>query len=151
MLTCVPVGIGSHKVIKLLEDSGANVVVLDSCTGYKKVRTMVELKPGAGKREMIRTLAKRYLDIPCSVMSPNPTRYEVIRELVKEFKADAVVDLSWQGCHTYNVEGYSVKKFVTEELGLPALQLETDYSESDTEQLRVRIEAFLEVVAQRKK
>ena len=151
VLTGVPVGIGSHKVIKLLEDCGANVVVLDSCTGYKKVRTMVDVKPGASKAEMIRTLAKRYLDIPCSVMSPNPTRYEVIAELAREFKADAVVDLSWQGCHTYNVEGYSVKKYVTEELGLPALQLETDYSESDTEQLRVRIEAFLEMVQQRKK
>ncbi|MDL2267560.1 2-hydroxyacyl-CoA dehydratase family protein, partial [Desulfovibrio sp. OttesenSCG-928-G15] len=77
--------------------------------------------------------------------------YEVLAELVKEFQVDAVVDLTWQGCHTYNVEAYSVKKFVTEELGLPGLHLETDYATSDTEQLRVRIEAFLEMASRKKK
>ena len=49
------------------------------------------------------------------------------------------------------MEAFKVKKFVTEELGLPSLHLETDYSESDTEQLRVRIEAFLEMVRDKKK
>ena len=151
LLTGVPMGMGSHKVIKLLEECGASVVVLDICTGYKKGRTNIELPAGVGKAEMMRAMAKRYLDIPCSVMSPNPTRYEVLDELAREFKVDAVVDLCWQGCHTYNVEGWSVKRHVTEKLGLPALQLETDYSESDTEQLRVRIEAFMELVQQGKK
>lgn len=146
LLTGVPVGMGSHKVVKLLEDCGACVVVLDSCIGYKRVRTNVNVKDNASKEDMIRTLAERYLNIPCSVMSPNPTRYVVLEELAKNFGVDAVVDLSWQGCHTYNVESYSIKKFVTETLGLPALVLETDYSESDTEQLRVRIEAFLEMI-----
>ena len=31
-------------------------------------------------------------------------------------------------------------------LGVPTLHLETDYAESDTEQLRVRIEAYLEML-----
>ena len=30
--------------------------------------------------------------------------------------------------------------------GLPTLHIETDYSESDTEQLRTRVEAFLELL-----
>ena len=30
--------------------------------------------------------------------------------------------------------------------GIPFLQVETDYSESDTEQLKLRIEAFLEML-----
>ncbi|WP_418716688.1 2-hydroxyacyl-CoA dehydratase, partial [Bilophila wadsworthia] len=59
---------------------------------------------------------------------------------------DAVVDLPWQGCQTYAVESWSVKKFVREELDLPFLQIVTDYSEADTEQLKVRIEAFLEML-----
>lgn len=80
-------------------------------------------------------------------MSPNPHRYSTLERLVKEFSVDAVADLTWQGCHTYNVEAFSIKKHVQEKIGLPCLHLETDYSESDTEQLRVRIEAFLEIVA----
>lgn len=150
LVTGVPVGIGSHKVIKLLDDSGASVVCLDNCSAYKKTQIITEAGPGDSKETMRTALARRYLDVHCSVMSPNPNRYTVLRDLAKEFSVDAVVDLTWQGCHTYNVEAYTVKKFVTEELGLPSLHLETDYSESDTEQLRVRIEAFLEMVRERK-
>ena len=63
------------------------------------------------------------------------------------FAADAVVDLTWQGCQTYDVESYSLRGFVHEDLGLPFLQIVTDYAEADTEQLRIRIEAFLEMLA----
>jgi benzoyl-CoA reductase/2-hydroxyglutaryl-CoA dehydratase subunit BcrC/BadD/HgdB len=56
------------------------------------------------------------------------------------------VDLTWQGCHTYNIESYALKRHLQRETGLPFLQLETDYSPSDTEQLKVRIEAFLELL-----
>jgi benzoyl-CoA reductase/2-hydroxyglutaryl-CoA dehydratase subunit BcrC/BadD/HgdB len=35
---------------------------------------------------------------------------------------------------------------VRDELHLPFLQIETDYSETDTEQLKARIEAFLEML-----
>lgn len=150
VFTGVPVGMGSHKVVKLLDDCGASVVCLDICNAYKKTRIITETGPDDSKETMRRALAKRYLDVHCSVMSPNPNRYSVLRELTHEFNADAVLDLTWQGCHTYNVEAFSVKKFVTEELGLPSLHLESDYSESDTEQLRVRIEAFLEMVRERK-
>ncbi len=37
-------------------------------------------------------------------------------------------------------------ELVKDELGLPFLHLETDYSQSDLETLRVRIEAFLEMI-----
>jgi benzoyl-CoA reductase/2-hydroxyglutaryl-CoA dehydratase subunit BcrC/BadD/HgdB len=151
IVTGVPVGMGSHKVIKLLDECGAGVVCLDNCSCYKKTRDNINPGDNDSRDGMIAALAVRYLDIPCSVMSPNPGRYATLRRLAEEFHADAVVDLTWQGCHTYNVEAYGVKKFVNEELGLPSLHLETDYSESDTEQLRTRIEAFLELLHSRKK
>ena len=83
----------------------------------------------------------------CAVMSPNPHRYSVLRDLARDFAVDAVVDLTWQGCQPYDVESWSVKKFVREELGLPFLQVVTDYSGADTEQLKVRLEAFLEMLS----
>ncbi|HCY85297.1 MAG TPA: hypothetical protein DHV36_09210, partial [Desulfobacteraceae bacterium] len=49
-------------------------------------------------------------------------------------------------CHTYNIEARNIRDFVSERHGLPYLHIETDYAESDTEQLRVRIEAFLEMI-----
>lgn len=140
-LTGVPVGMGSHKVVRLIEECGGNVVCLDNCSGYKKTRVMMR-ENGDPLTEM----ARRYLEVPCAVMSPNPNRYASLEELVREFDADAVIDLTWQGCQTYAVESWSLKKFVSEKLQKPFLQIETDYSETDTEQLKVRIEAFIEML-----
>lgn len=141
LLTGVPVGLGSHKVVKLLEDCGASVVCLDNCSCYKKVRLMID-----ENADPLEALASRYLEMPCSVMSPNPNRYAALEELTREFQVDAVVDLTWQGCQTYDVESWSVKRFVREKLHLPFLQIVTDYSPADTEQLKVRAEAFLEML-----
>jgi len=141
LLTGVPTGMGSHKVVRLIEECGGSVVCLDNCTGYKKTRVMM-----SENGDPLTEMAGRYLDIPCAVMSPNPRRYEAVRELTAEFSANAVIDLTWQGCQTYAVESWSLKKFVRDELRLPFLQIETDYSETDTEQLKVRIEAFIEML-----
>lgn len=142
LLTGVPTGMGSHKVVQLLETCGARVVCIDNCTCYKKVLLQMD-----ETRDPLSELADRYLATHCSVMSPNPHRYEVLEALARDFQVDAVVDLTWQGCQTYDVESWSVKKFVREKLSLPFLQIVTDYSEADTEQLKVRIEAFLEMLA----
>jgi len=84
-------------------------------------------------------------------MSPNQGRFNLVEHLVREFHADGVVDLTWQGCHTYNIESYRLKKHVQETADVPFLQIETDYSESDTDHLKVRIEAFLEMISRPKR
>lgn len=140
LLTGVPVDFDSDKVIRLIERTGANVVCFEFCGGYQSVSLIDE------EKEPLRAIAEKYLSTPCSIMSPNTGRYELLAQLIKEFSVDGVVDLTWQACHTYNVESYSLGKFVEERFHLPFLHLETDYSESDTEQLRVRIEAFLEML-----
>ena len=79
-------------------------------------------------------------------MTPNNGRLELLGRLINDFKVEGVVDLTWHCCHTYNVESYIVREFVEKNHSIPMLHIETDYSESDTEQLRTRIEAFLEIV-----
>ncbi len=143
LLTGVPVGIGSDKVVRLVEELGGNVVCFESCGGYKKV------DPVEASGDPLRSIAEKYLRIPCSCMSPNKGRLRLLDRLVGEFRVDGVIDLTWQGCHTYNLESYSVKKHLQEGVKLPFLQIETDYSESDTEQLKVRIEAYLEMIGSR--
>ena len=70
----------------------------------------------------------------------------MLKEMIQEFSVDGVIDLTWQACHTYNVEAFCIEEFVSETFGMPILHLETDYAESDTEQIRVRIEAYLEML-----
>ncbi|HHW60873.1 MAG TPA: 2-hydroxyacyl-CoA dehydratase, partial [Syntrophomonadaceae bacterium] len=77
---------------------------------------------------------------------PNTHRMELNNEMIDEFKIDAVIDLTWQACHTYNIEAYEVQQLVKAK-EIPYLHLESDYSSSDLESLKVRIEALLEMVA----
>ncbi len=140
LVTGTPVGIGSDKVVRLIEECGANMVVMENCSGYKKFFTIRE------NGDPLRAIAEQYLKVPCSCMSPNPLRFELLDELIREFHVDGVVDVTWQACHTFNIESYKVKEFVEDKHGLPFLQIETDYSESDAERLRIRIEAFLEMM-----
>ena len=79
-------------------------------------------------------------------MSPNSGRFALLQEMIRSFSVDGVIDLTWQACHTYNVEAFRIAEFLQETCGLPSLHLETDYAESDSEQLRVRIEAYLEML-----
>ena len=140
LLTGCPVGLGSEKVIRLVDELGATVVAMENCSGYKTL----ELMAGRNNDDPVVALAEKYLNIPCSCMSPNPYRMELLGRMIDDFNAAAVIDLTWQACHTYNIESYEVKKLVKEK-GLPFLHLESDYSSSDEESLKVRIEAMLEM------
>lgn len=141
LLTGTPVGKGSHKVLQLIEESGGVVVCLDNCSGIKGLD-----KPVETGGDLLANVARRYLDIPCACMSPNPGRVEAVLSLCRDFRIQGVVDLTWQGCHGFNVESRIVRETV-EGLGTPFLQVETGYSESDTEQIRTRVEAFLEAIS----
>lgn len=145
LLSGVPVGIGSDKVVRLIEECGGSVVCFESCGAYKKVDPVEE------NGDPLTALADRYLRIPCSCMSPNEGRFPLVERLVREFQVDGIIDLTWQGCHTYNIESYSLKRHIRETSNVPFLQIETDYSKSDTEQLKVRIEAFLEMINRSKR
>ena len=140
LLTGVPVGLGSDKVVKIIEQSGAIVVALENCSGYKQAFFVDENK------DPMDALAEQYLATPCSVMSPNAGRFDLLKEMIREFSVDGVIDLTWQACHTYNIEAFRINELVQETLDIPALHLESDYAESDTEQLRVRIQAYLEML-----
>lgn len=140
LLTGCPVGLGTEKVIRLTEELGAYVVAMENCSGYKTLDLQVDI----GSGDPIVALAEKYMAIPCSCMSPNPHRLELLDRMIDDFRADAVIDLTWQACHTYNIEAYEVGKLVNSK-GLPYLHLESDYSNSDLESLKVRIEAMLEM------
>ena len=140
LITGVPIGIGSDKVVKIVEQCGADVVAFENCSGYKQAFQVAEDK------DPLDALAEQYLSTPCSVMSPNAGRFALLDQMIKDFSVDGVIDLTWQACHTYNIEAFSVEAYIRKNFGLPTLHLETDYAESDTEQLRVRIEAYLEML-----
>ncbi|NPV92646.1 MAG: 2-hydroxyacyl-CoA dehydratase [Firmicutes bacterium] len=144
LLTGTPVGLGSEKVITLVEELGGLVVAMQNCGGYNIADLEID---ASDTRDPLLLLAENYLKIPCSVMSPNQRRLKLLERMIKEFQIDGVIDLTWQACHTFNVESFLVADLVKNRMGIPFLQIETDYSSSDKENLRVRIEAFLEITS----
>ncbi len=141
LLTGCPVGRGSEKLLRLIEESGAVVVAAENCSGVKSFDGLVE-ETG----DPLAAIARRYLRIPCSVMTPNAGRLELLDRLTQEMRPHGVVDLTWHCCHTYNVESPIVAAHMLEKHGLPTLHIETDYADADVEQLRTRVEAFLEIL-----
>ncbi|MGI6711392.1 MAG: double-cubane-cluster-containing anaerobic reductase [Bacillota bacterium] len=131
----------NKKIIDLIEESGAVIVAMETCGGLKTSGTYVE-----EEEDPMEALAEHYVKTACPCMTPNRRRIDLIKEIIRDFRIDGVIELTWHGCHTYNVEAHLIKKFVHEECRKKYLQIETDYSENDREQIRVRIEAFLELM-----
>lgn len=145
MLMGCPIGGDAEKIIRVLEQAGAAVVVQESCSGIKPFLRMVE----EDSSDPLAALARRYFELPCSVMTPNRRRLEVIDRLIEDYRPDAVVDVILAGCHTYNIESYSISEHISRKHGLPFLKVETDYSPEGGEQMRTRVEALLEMVHSR--
>lgn len=142
LITGCPLGGATEKVIKAVEENGGIVVTYENCSGAKAIDKEVdETNP-----DVYDALARRYLNIGCSVMTPNPNRLELLGRLIDEYKVDGVVEMTLQACHTYNVEAFGIRKFVNEQKKIPYINVETDYSQADIGQLGTRIAAFIEML-----
>lgn len=142
LVTGCPIGGATEKVIKTIEDNGGVVVTFENCGGAKSVDRLVE----EDAEDIYEAIAKRYLSIGCSVMTPNPNRIELLGRLIDEYQVDGVVEMILQACHTYNVESLGIRRFVNDEKHKPYISVETDYSQADIGQLNTRIAAFIEML-----
>ena len=142
LVTGCPNGGVREKVIRAVEEMGADIVAFDTCSGIRdKVELVDENNP-----DVYEALAIKYLNINCSVMSPNDSRREYLAKMIDEYHVDGVIEIVLQSCHTYDVEAYFIKRMVNQEKGLPYLNIETDYSQSDKGQINTRLAAFLETI-----
>ncbi len=142
LITGCPIGGATEKVIRAVEDNGGIVVTYENCSGAKSIDKLVD----ENNPDVYDAIARRYLNIGCSVMTPNPNRFELLGRLIDEYQVDGIVEMTLQACHTYNVETLSVRRFVNEEKHIPYINVETDYSQADIGQLNTRITAFIEML-----
>ena len=142
VITGCPMGGATEKVIRAIEENGGIVVGYENCTGAKQYDRLVE----EDTEDIYEAIAKRYLGIGCSVMTPNPNRFDLLGRMIGEYRADGVVEMTLTACLTYNVETRAIRRFCVEEKKVPFISVETDYSQADIEQLNTRITAFLEML-----
>ena len=141
LITGCPNGGVRDKTIKVLEELGADVVAFDTCNSNREKIEKVDISLPVAK-----ALAQKYLNINCSVMSPNNSRLRFISDMIDEYEVDGVLEIILQACHTFSIESYNVKKAVVSK-GIPYIKIETDYSKADVGQINTRLEAFLETIA----
>ncbi|MBP7706629.1 MAG: 2-hydroxyacyl-CoA dehydratase [Candidatus Aminicenantes bacterium] len=142
MVSGCPSVMGNWKLHALVEAAGAVVVCDETCTGWRYYARLVEEADGDLDAQLA-AVADRYLAIDCSCFSPNEERLASVVRLAREHRVDGVLQYVLQYCHTYNIEAVAVADALRE-AGIPSLKIVTDYSEEDTGQLRLRIDAFLE-------
>ena len=82
LLTGCPSSGAPMKVVKALEENGAVVVAYENCGGTKSVDRLID----ESAEDIYEAIAERYLQIGCSVMTPNKNRYELIGRLIEEYQ-----------------------------------------------------------------
>ncbi len=140
-----PMAVPNWKMHHIVESEGAAVVGEETCTGIRYFNNLVD-ESQTSLDGMIDALAARYMDINCACFTPNSARIDDIKRYVREYHADGVIDINLKFCTLYDIEGYLVENAL-KEAGIPVLGLETDYNDEDAGQLRTRVGAFLEILA----
>lgn len=144
LLAGSPVAFPNWKLPRLIEDMGGVVVIDETCLADRFLYDPVGLSEGS-MTEMIRGIAARLI-MPCTCpsFSPNEDRMHRLKQLVDKFRVDGVIYHVLKGCMIYDFEVARVERMM-KQAGIPLLRVETDYNPEDVEQLRTRIEAFLEM------
>ena len=141
LITGCPVGGVINKIGRTIETNGGVIVCMDDCSGERTARMMVD----ENAPDILRAISDRYLDINCSVMTPNDGRMKNTLAMCEKYHVDGVVENVLTACHTFNVESARMQKAV-EGAGIPYLKIETDYSAGDQGQIDTRIAAFIETL-----
>lgn len=137
---------GDDKIVSILENElGAYVVAEDNCTGLKPIYNEI---PEDG--DVYQNLANGYLDQPpCFRMQPVEDAVKFSVDLAKEYNVDGIVYYYLKFCSAYAI---MTRDYIDafQKLGIPLLVLSGDYSGGDAGQFRTRLEAFVEVLNERK-
>jgi len=134
---------GDYKVLELVKAAGGEIVIEEICESIRYYWQDIE-----NKGDLFQSLAKGYLAdrLPCAFMRDSAkTRLDFTLKLATDFNVSGVIWYELLNCETYDSESY----FFTQKMGernIPMLILESSYGTADTGQLKIRIDAFIEMV-----
>ena len=146
--------IDDTTLVEIIENTGAWVVMDDISVGSKLYLADVEETD-----DPLDGIARYYLKkvpLPTFVRGGEvdyrtglELRFGYLRRFISEFKVDGVVLLVYRNCDPYGLEVPAMVSYV-ESAGIPVLYVEDDYSASSPARLKTRIEAFLEILDERR-
>ena len=141
LVTGCPSGGVINKIGRTIERNGGVVVCADDCSGERTQASLIDEEAP----DILRAISDRYLDINCSVLTPNAGRMDNTLKMIEKYHVDGVIESVLTACHTFNVEAALMERAV-EGAGVPYMKIETDYSAGDQGQIDTRIAAFIETL-----
>lgn len=141
-------------VTQLVEENGANVVVEDTCTGIRPHLFDVEVT--ADPLDGIVNHYTEELTCPtlCKEISGThkedvENRYGYLKELVKDYKVNAVIMPLVTYCCNHAIDSLNIRDYLKEETGIPSLMFEHDYNVAALAPIKTRVQAFVEMIRDR--
>ena len=137
------IGYGDYKILELVTEAGGSIVIEEIYEGMKYYWSTIDTTG-----DPLDALARGYLRerIPPAFMrySTKP-RFDFALKLIRDFSVSGVIWYELLGCETYDAESYYFSQKM-EEQKIPMLILESDYGMAGVGQMKIRIEAFIEMV-----
>lgn len=143
MLSGCPMAVPNWKLPYVVESSGAVIVGEESCIGTRNTRDLVD-ESGETLEALLEAIVDRYMRIDCACFTPNAERLDHIVSMARDLDVSGVIHYGLSFCQPYAIEAYKVEKAL-QTAGIPMVSIETDYSMEDVEQLKTRVEAFVEM------
>jgi benzoyl-CoA reductase/2-hydroxyglutaryl-CoA dehydratase subunit BcrC/BadD/HgdB len=136
--------IGDYKVVDLIEEAGGAIVAEEICEGMRHYWDKVEEDNG----NLLEALGQRYFTrrLPGAFQMPSMRRrFSFLENLAREYAVDGIVWYQLKNCETYDLEAFYLNQKLME-VGIPMLNLESEYQAQEREGFRTRIETFIETI-----
>lgn len=145
LITGSPIAFPNIKIPLLIEEMGGILAADETCMGERGLYDPVSAIDSSFDG-MMRALAARYTKpCTCPVFVDNSQRLYRIKQMIKDHRIQGVVYHVLRGCLVYDYE-YQMMEDALGKCDVPIIRVESDYNEEDVEQLRIRIEAFIELI-----
>ena len=145
MITGSPVMFPNIKVPLLIDEMGGALVADETCMGDRFFYDPLAIADNSFDGIM-RAMANRYIrPCTCPTFTNSKQRIFRIKQMIKDNAIEGIIYHVLRGCLVYDFE-YQMMEEELGKLNIPVIRVESDYNEEDVEQLRVRIEAFIELL-----
>ncbi len=142
--------IDNAAFMELVESSGLNVVIEDTAIGtrpfWHDIQDTENPLQGIAEHYLKEVLCPRtFRDSGPDYSQDSEMRFGYLKEFAKYWKVDGVFANIIRNCDIHGYEVPIIKDYLNE-LGLPVLVIEQDYSTASLESLRTRFQAFAEAI-----
>ena len=144
LITGSPIVFPNFKLPLLIEEMGGALVADETCMGERGAYDPPAIVDQSTDGIMRALANKSTRPCTCPTFVDNKRRLYRIMQMLEDYKVQGVIYHVLRGCLVYDYE-YQVMEEELGKLGIPIIRVESDYNEEDVEQLRIRVEAFIEL------